>query len=78
MASFGTRGLDRRYIYHLQESVGAMMSNLGRFGVLACVALYGAIGLVGVFFLASAPGMALSTDGYGIALPAARTTLSAN
>jgi hypothetical protein len=78
MASFGTRGLDRRYIYHLQESVGAMMSNLGRFGVLACVALYGAIGLAGVFFLASAPGTALSTDGYGIARPAARTTLSAN
>jgi hypothetical protein len=45
---------------------------------LACVALYGAIGLAGVFFLASAPGMALSTDGYGIARPAARTTLSAN
>jgi hypothetical protein len=55
-----------------------MMSNLGRFGVLACIALYGAIGVVGVFFFASEPGVALSTDGYGIGRPAARATLSAN
>jgi hypothetical protein len=55
-----------------------MMSNLGRFGVLACVALYGAIGLVGVFFFASEPGMTLSTDGYGIGRPAAHTMVSAN
>jgi hypothetical protein len=54
------------------------MSNLGRFGVLACVALYGAIGLAGVFFLASQPGIALSTDGYGIGRPAARAMVSAN
>jgi hypothetical protein len=53
------------------------MSNIGRFGVLACVVLYGAIGLAGVFFLASQPGLALSTDGYGIAHPVARAMLSA-
>jgi hypothetical protein len=55
-----------------------MMSNLGRFVILACVALYGAIGLAGVFFLASQPGKALSSDGYGIAGPAARVIVSAN
>jgi hypothetical protein len=54
------------------------MSNLGRFGVFACVALYGAVGLVGVFLLASEPSMALSTDGYGIGRLAARATLSGN
>ena len=54
------------------------MGTLGRFGILACVALYGAIGLAGVFFLASQPGMALSTDGYGIARSAARAMVSAN
>jgi hypothetical protein len=52
------------------------MSNLGRFGVLACVVLYGAIGLAGVLFLASQPGPPLSTDGYGIAGSAARVALS--
>jgi len=61
----------------MQESVGAMMSNLGRFGVFACVVLYGAIGLAGVFFLASQTGLALSTDGYGIPRPAIRAMLSA-
>jgi hypothetical protein len=55
-----------------------MMSDLGRFVVLACVALYGAIGLAGVFFLASQPGIALSADGYGIARPAAGAMFSAN
>jgi hypothetical protein len=55
-----------------------MMSNLGRFGVLACVALYGAIGLAGIFFFASEPGMALSTDGYGIGRPTARAMVSAD
>jgi hypothetical protein len=73
----GTRGRDCRYVDHLRESVGAIMSNIGRFGVLACVVLYGAIGLAGVFFLASQPGLALSTDGYGIAHPVARAMLSA-
>jgi hypothetical protein len=53
------------------------MSNLGRFGVFACVVLYGAIGLAGVFFLASQPGLALSSDGYGIPRPAIRAMLSA-
>jgi hypothetical protein len=54
------------------------MSNLSRFGILACVALYGAIGLAGVFFFASEPGIALSTGGYGIARPAAHAMVSAN
>jgi hypothetical protein len=53
------------------------MSNLGRFGVFACVVLYGATGLAGVFFLASQPSLALSTDGYGIPRPAVRAMLSA-
>jgi hypothetical protein len=54
------------------------MSNLGRFVVLACVALYGAIGLAGVFFFASEASMASSTEGYGIARPAAHATVSPN
>ena len=71
MASFGTGG-------HLQKSVGATMRYLGRFGVLACAALYGAIGLAGVFFFASEPGMASSTEGYGIARPAAHAMVLPN
>jgi hypothetical protein len=38
-----------------RKFVGIVMSNLGRFSILACAFLYGTIGLAGVFFLASEP-----------------------
>ena len=36
-------------------------------GVWTCAALYVAIGLLGILFLASGPGVATSSEGYGVA-----------
>jgi hypothetical protein len=36
-------------------------------GVWTCAALYVAIGLLGIFFLATGPGVATSSEGYGVA-----------
>jgi len=44
-------------------------------GIWTCAALYAAIGLVGVFFLMSEPGIATSSEGYGIAAIAAPASL---
>jgi len=43
--------------------------------IWTCAALYAAIGLVGVFFLMSEPGIATSSEGYGIAAIAAPASL---
>jgi hypothetical protein len=50
-----------------KKFVEVAMSNVGRFGVVTCVLLYGAIGFVGIILFASEPGATTSTDGYGIA-----------
>ena len=43
------------------------MWNFSR-GIWTCAALYVAVGLIGIFFLAGQPGSATSTEGYGIAI----------
>jgi hypothetical protein len=50
------------------------MHDLSR-GIWTCAALYVAIGLVGIFLLAGQPGIATSSDGYGIAAIAAPAAL---
>jgi hypothetical protein len=35
--------------------------------IWTCAALYAAIGLIGIVFLTTRPGVATSNDGYGIA-----------
>jgi hypothetical protein len=40
-------------------------------GIWTCAALYAAIGLIGIFFLASGPGVTTSSEGYGTAAIAA-------
>jgi len=40
-----------------------------------CAALYVALGLIGIFFLTSEPGIATSSEGYGIAATASPTPL---
>ena len=44
-------------------------------GIWTCAALYAAIGLIGIFFLASGPGATTSSEGYGIAAIAAPAAL---
>jgi len=44
-------------------------------GIWACAALYAAIGLIGIFFLASGPGVTTSSEGYGIAAIVAPASL---
>lgn len=44
-------------------------------GIWTCTALYAAIGLIGIFFLASGPDVATSSEGYGIAAIAAPAAL---
>jgi hypothetical protein len=44
-------------------------------GVWTCAALYVAIGLLGIFVLASGPGIATSSEGYGVAAIAAPAQL---
>ncbi len=50
------------------------MHNLSR-GIWTCAALYVVIGLIGVFFLVTQPGVATSSEGYGVASFAAPATL---
>src|SRR5437763_16665934 len=45
-------------------------------GFWTCAALYVAIGLLGILFLASGPGVSTSSEGYGVAAIAAPVTLS--
>jgi hypothetical protein len=56
------------------KSEGGAMRNFSR-GIWTCAALYVAIGLIGIFLLAGEPGIATSSDGYGIAAIAASATL---
>ena len=44
-------------------------------GIWTCAALYAAIGLIGIVFLTTRPGIATSYDGYGIANIAPRAAL---
>jgi hypothetical protein len=53
---------------------GGAMRNFSR-GIWTCAALYVAIGLIGIFLLAGQPGIATSSDGYGIAVIAAPAAL---
>lgn len=50
------------------------MHNFSR-GIWTCAALYVAIGLLGIFFLATQPVVATSSEGYGVAAFAAPATL---
>jgi hypothetical protein len=52
------------------KSEGGAMRNFSR-GIWTCAALYVALGLIGIFFLTSEPGIATSSEGYGIAALAA-------
>jgi hypothetical protein len=62
--------LDRRFDERLQiEGVGAMRNFSP--GIWTWAALYAAIGLIGIFFLTSEPGVTTSSEGYGIAAIAA-------
>jgi len=44
-------------------------------GLWTCATIYVAVGLIGIFFLASRPSIATSSDGYGIAAIAPPPTL---
>ncbi|MGO8922473.1 MAG: hypothetical protein ACLQF4_05995 [Xanthobacteraceae bacterium] len=50
------------------------MRNFSR-GIWTCAALYVALGLIGIFFLTSEPGIATSSEGYGIAATTSPTPL---
>jgi len=50
------------------------MQNLSR-GIWTCAALYVVIGLIGIFFLITQPGVATSSEGYGVATFAAPRAL---
>jgi hypothetical protein len=56
------------------KSESGAMGNFSR-GIWTCAALYVAIGLIGIFFLAGQAGIATSSDGYGIAAIAAPAAL---
>jgi hypothetical protein len=56
------------------KSEDKAMHNFSR-GIWTCATLYVAIGLIGIFFLATQPSIATSSDGYGIAAIAAQPTL---
>lgn len=64
----------RRFVERLEIGRRRTMHNLSR-GIWTCAALYVAIGLVGIFLLAGGPGIATSSDGYGIAAIAAPAAL---
>jgi hypothetical protein len=51
------------------KSEGGAMRNFSR-GIWTCAALYVVLGLIGIFFLTSEPGIATSSEGYGIAAAA--------
>jgi hypothetical protein len=65
---FGVRPSDGRSIK------GGAMRNYIR-SIWTCAALYVAIGLIGIVFLTTRPGVATSSDGYGIADIAPRAAL---
>jgi hypothetical protein len=69
----GTQTRDRRFAQRLQIGRRAMR-NFSR-GIWTCAALYVALGLIGIFFLTSEPGIATSSEGYGIAATASPTPL---
>ena len=48
------------------RSWAMLMRNYTR-SIWTCAAVYVAIGLIGIVFLTSRPGVATSSDGYGIA-----------
>jgi hypothetical protein len=50
------------------------MPNFSR-GILTCAALYVALGLIGIILLTSEPGIATSSEDYGIAATASPTAL---
>jgi hypothetical protein len=56
------------------RSKGGVMRNYTR-SIWTCAALYAAIGLIGIVFLTTRPGVATSSDGYGIADIAPRAAL---
>jgi hypothetical protein len=53
---------------------GGAMLNFSR-GIWTCAALYVALGLIGILLLTSEPGIATSSEGYGIAATASPTPL---
>lgn len=53
---------------------GDAMRNFSR-GIWTCAALYVALGLIGILLLAGEPGIATSSEGYGIATTASPTPL---
>jgi hypothetical protein len=57
----------------LQIKGGAMHNYTRR--IWTCAALYAAIGLIGIVFLTTRPGVATSSDGYGIANVAPQAAL---
>jgi len=74
MPDCGTQTLDRRSPERLQFEGDGAMRNFSP-GIWTCAALYAAIGLIGIFLLASGPGVATSSEGYGIAAVAAPASL---
>ena len=68
-ASSGTWKRPRRY-----ADEGAAINNFSP-GLWTCATLYAAVGLIGIFFLASRPSIATSSDGYGIVAIAPPPTL---
>jgi hypothetical protein len=53
---------------------GGAMRNFSR-GIWTCAAIYVALGLIGILLLTSEPGIATSSEGYGIAATASPTPL---
>ena len=68
-ASSGTWKRPRRYAHE-----GAAINNFSP-GLWTCATLYAAVGLIGIFFLASRPSIATSSNGYGIVAIAPPPTL---
>jgi hypothetical protein len=64
----------RRFAEQLHIEGDGAMRNFSP-GIWTCAALYVAIGLIGVYFLTSAPGVNTSSEGYGIAAIAAPAPL---
>jgi hypothetical protein len=68
-ASSGTWRRPRRY-----ADEGDATNNFSP-GLWTCATLYAAVGLIGIFFVASRPSIATSSDGYGIVAIAPPPTL---
>ena len=56
------------------KSEGGAMRKFSR-GIWTCAAFYVALGLIGIFFLTSEPGIATSSEGYGITATASLAPL---